>query len=183
MILAKKRITQDTWSQIKGKYVSGTDPIYRIAQHHDINKKSIERRAKKEGWVYGSESLNVAQAIEKATIETIIKEDTDKSVRLTEIFLKDATNLRNITMAIMGAMAEELKKSGGHIATAEANRLLSCQRVSEVANKTITNLYTSTRKALGMDREEEMKRTAPKLDPAEGMTEYQIEDKIAELQQ
>lgn len=181
IILAKKKVTQDTWSQIRGKYVAGSDPIYKIAQQHEINKKTIERRAKKENWIYGSKKINVSEAIESATIETLIQNGTDKSVILTETFLRDAANIRGVTMAIMGAMAKELKKCGGNIATAEANRLVTCQKVSEVASKTISNLYTSTRKALGMDREEELKKTLIKVDITDGLTHEEVKAKIKEL--
>lgn len=166
--MAKKQINDDTWSQVKGKYVAGSDPIYKIAQQHDINKRTIERRAKKEGWVFGSVANNVAEAIEKATIETIVKNDTDKAVKLTETFLRDSSNIRAITMAIMDAMAKTLKEKKGFITSAEANRLLACQKVGEVAGKTITNIYTSVRKALGMDKGTEIGAIIIKTDKDDG---------------
>lgn len=158
--MAKKNIDTGLWSIIKAKYVSGSLPIYKIAQAHDIHKKTIERRAKKEGWIYGNVSNNVAIEVDRATIETIIKDDTDKAVKITETFIKDASNIRGITMAIMAAMATELKKTGGNISTAEANRLISCQKVSEIASKTIAKLYGGTRLALGMDKEERANDTS-----------------------
>jgi len=135
--------------------------------------------------------INVAEAIQAATLETIIKTDTDKSVRLTEIFLKDASNVRGITMAIVKSMADELKKSGGNIATAEANRLYQCQKVGEVASKTISNLYAATRKALGMDREDDIEKARkikgaekqPVVDPTEGLEESQIDEQINKLEE
>lgn len=179
--MAKKIINADTWAQIKGKYVAGKTTIGKIAQVHDISRKSIERKAKKEGWKYGSMSDEVSKAIESATIETIVKDDTDKAVKLTEIFLKDASNIRGITMAIMDAMAKELRKSGGNIPSAEANRLTSCQKVSEIASKTITTLFTNTRKALGMDKDDDVDRARRiKYGETDSSVSNKLQDRIKE---
>lgn len=189
--MAKKQISKDTWSQIKGKYVAGSDPIYKIAQQHDINKKTIERRAKKEGWIYGSVSNNVAKAIENATIDTIIKNDTDRAVKMTEMFLKDSLNIRAVTMALMDAMAKTLKEQKGNITSAEANRLLTCQKVAKTAGETITNIYSSVRKALGVDRDDDIEKARrikkaedPNeiIDPTEGMTEEEIDEQLKKFE-
>lgn len=188
--MAKKQINDDIWSQIKGKYVAGQEPIYKIAQHYEINKKTIERRAKKENWIFGSVANNVARAIENATIETLIKVDTDKAVRLTNQFLKDSKNIRAITMVLMDSMAEELQGEHGAITASEATRLLTCQKVSEVASKTIEKLYTATRRALGMDKDEDIRKAKEiqsndkvqeVVDPLAGKTIREIEHEIAKL--
>ena len=41
--------------------------------------------------------------------------------------------------------------------------------------------YNGKRKMLGMDREEELKRLAPRVDPTEGLTEAEIDAKLADI--
>ena len=188
--MAKKNISDDLWAIIKGKYVSGSLPIYKIAQVHDIHKKTIERRAKKEKWIYGAVSNNVSKEVEKATIETIVKGDIDKAVKITETFIKDSSNIRGVTMAIMKAMSDELMESGGNMSTAEANRLIACQKVSEIASKTIAKLYDETRKALGMDKDEDIRKAREiqandkaqeVLDPLAGKTLSEVKEELEKL--
>lgn len=185
----RKFIDKDTWSQIKGKYVAGKDTISKIADDHSISRKSIQRKAQKDGWVYGSSKDEVSKAIENATIETIIGTGLDKAVKITERFIKDSENVRNVTMAILSGMVKELQKSGGNIKADEANRLLSCQRVAKTTMETITGNYNAVRKALGMDKDEDIRKAKEikatentlVIDPLEGKTLDEAKEELRKL--
>ncbi len=186
----RRTITKDDWSQIKGKYVSGKKTVTQIAEEHKISRKSIQRKAKKEGWEYGSSKDEVAKAIQAATIETITREDTDRAVNFTDKFLNDSEKVRNLTMAIVDGMQNALANHGGNIPADEANRLLSCQRANEVSMRTVTGIYAGQRKALGLDAEQDIEK-ARKIkqadkhenpDPCVDETEESVDKKLKELE-
>jgi hypothetical protein len=148
-----RKISDQTWATVKAEYATGKDTIGRIAHKNGISRKSIERRAKKEAWKYGVLSDEVAKAVENATIKTIIDNDIDIAVKVTIKYLEDAEEIRVLTMAILEGLQEELKKSGGAVSRAEAERILFCQRVNETTSKTINNVFTGAMKAMGLYKE------------------------------
>lgn len=125
-----------------------------ICKKHRISRPTLRKHAKDGKWLYQKTFKEVSKEVEKRVIEKLLSDNTDIAVSVTDNFLKDSANIRAVTMAIMDAMATDLLDKNGKITTQEANRLIALQKVSEIANKTISNLYNTTRKALGMDQDE-----------------------------
>ena len=185
----RSKISDRTWSEVKAAYYVGKEPIGTIATKHNISRKSIERRAKADSWKYGVLSDEVAKEVERATIETIIEKDVDIASRVTKQFIQDSQNLRVVTIAIQTGMVKELKKSGGAVSRAEAERIYFSQRVNETTYRIIKDIYYGMRKALGIEIDAEVKKqhlleqpASSVIDPTEGMSNEDVDEKLKEME-
>jgi hypothetical protein len=147
----KKKISDKTWIKVKTHYVLGRDTIGKIAEDHEISRKSLERKAKKEGWEYGKLSDEVSKEAEDKLIAEIKANDADIVVKHATQFIGDAKKIRNITVATLRLLEKETKK--GKLSKAEIEKILIVQRVAQTTAKTIVDLYMAVRKSLGMDKE------------------------------
>ncbi len=165
---------------LKIEYELGKLSKTAICKLHKISRPTLRKHAKASKWIYQQSFQKVSEEVEKRTIERLVEKNTDIVGETTERFIKDVSKIRSVTASLMDAMAKDLKKNDGNITAAEANRLLTCQKVNKVAGETITNIYNTVRKALGMDRDEDVKKALaikhgdrPEDDPTSS-----IEDRI-----
>lgn len=144
----KKIISATTWAKIKAHYVVGRDTIGKIAENHEVSRKSIERKANKEGWTYGKLSDDVAKEVEESQIAKIKKNDCDIISKIARQFIGDAKKIRNITIATLKELEGKKKLN-----RAALSRILATQKINNYSAKTIIDLYMAVRKSLGMDKE------------------------------
>ena len=144
-----RKISDKTWIKVKVAYVLGRDTIGKISDDHGISRKSLERKAKKEGWEYGKLSDEVAKEVEASQIAKIKQNDCDIVVKIATQFIGDAKKIRALTIAT-------LKEFGGKkkLKKADLSRILTTQRINHESAKIIVDLYMAVRKSLGMDRPE-----------------------------
>ena len=143
-----RKISDKTWIKVKVAYVLGRDTIGKIADDHDISRKSLERKAKKEGWEYGKLSDEVAKEVEASQIAKIKQNDCDIVTKIATQFIGDAKKIRALTIAT-------LKEFGGKkkLKKADLSRILTTQRINHESAKIIVDLYMAVRKSLGMDKD------------------------------
>jgi len=148
MTIDKKRLIK-----IKVDFESGKLSKTSICKKNKITRPTLRKHAREGEWIYQKNFQKISKIVENRVIEKMVEENTDILGTETEKYLHDSKNIRGVAMSLLNSMAKMLIETKGHLSAAEANRLLSCQRVAETTMKTITGLYNATRKAFGLDEQ------------------------------
>lgn len=103
-------INKETWKKIKAEYEAGfftEDVIFsKLGQNNNVDRSTISKKAKKEGWIYGKNSHIVNLDI--SAIREISQSNVEKS-HLSREELKAIEDLKQIELIKQGLKPKEIK--------------------------------------------------------------------------
>ena len=171
-------------AKIQVDYTAGKLSKTGIAQKHRISRNTLAKYARDNDWKYGRDAQKLSDIIEEKTYERLIKDEVDRATKITDNFLGDIERYRKLALIPSSELAEaynDAKLKGTKISQKEFSRIYQLTKVLKTAIEALNIGYAGSRKALGMDREEEKRKRLPKHDPVEGMTEDEIDSRLEEM--
>jgi hypothetical protein len=176
MALSEKQILK-----IKVEFEAGKLSRSAIGKRYKVSQPTIRKLAEQGNWAYGKNFKKVSEAVELKSIEKLIGKEVDKTTKINDDLLANITFVENIAKAYLHELAMN-KKNKEKQTKEDADRIFSFLKPLKIASETFNMNYSNKRKAFGMDREDELKRSAPYVDPTEGLTESDIDAKLADFQ-
>lgn len=185
-------IQEKSLLKIKVDYEVGKLSKVNICKKHSISRPTLVKLAKEHRWSYQKNLREVNEIIEEKTISKLIEVETDRNVKITDQFLTDIDRYRQLTMFPVGEVARAIKDAGpkGKVTKEEYDRIFAGSKVNKINLEALNIAYSGARKALGMDRDEDIRKakaiklnenTQEVLDPLENMTEEEIDKEIDKL--
>ena len=169
---------------MKVDYEAGLLTKSDIALKHGINRQTIYKIAADNKWEYGKNRTEIDKATENQSLEKIINKQIDIATQISNRFLSDMDKYRQLGLMPAAELAtayNDAKKNKTKVPKEEFSRIWESTKVIKTAIEGLKLGYDGCRKALGMDKEDELKATI-KIDPCDGMTPEQVDQKIKELQ-
>ena len=173
-------------AKLRVEYTAGKLSRSKIAQKNRISRNTLAKYARKENSNYGQDSVKLSDIIEQKTFERLINDEVDRATLITNKFLEDIERYRKLAMIPSSELAKaynEAKSSGIKVQKKEFTRIYESTKAIKNAIEALNSGYLGVRKALGMDREEEIKKRQTKPDPTQGMTENEIDEKLEEYEE
>lgn len=184
--------------KIKADYTAGELSRSKIAQNHRISRNTLAKHAKEGKWGFGKNAQELSKLITEKTYEKLVENAVDRATKITNQFLGDIDTYRQLAMVPASELIESLgraKKESTEekpvkVSKEEFSRIWESTKAIKSAVETLKLGYEGARKALGMDREDDIEKARkikgaekqPILDPTEGMDETQIDEQIKALE-
>ncbi len=156
----------------------------------------MRKYEKEKGWIYGENEQELSSLIKNKTYEKLIEDNVDLAAQITTNFLGDIEKYRALYLmpakelltAYNDAQKDSTPAKRVVVKKDEFSRIWESTKAIKTAIEGLNALYASQRKALGMDREDDIEKArkikhADKLtppDPTENLTEEEIDKQIAE---
>ncbi len=164
-----------------------------ICKKHGVSRPTLRKQAAKGKWLYQKSFQRVSDEVEKRTIERLIEDQVDKATILTDQFLEDTSKYMQLAMMPASELARaynHVKEHGGKVTKEEFSRIWESTKAIKNALEMLNVGYAGTRKALGMDKDEEIRKAKEikqseqikeVTDPLEGKTIEEVKTEIEKL--
>ena len=189
MALSEKKILK-----IKVAFEAGKLSRAAIGKEYRVSQPTIRLLAKEREWEYKKNFIEFSEEIEQKTIESLIEKEVDKTTKITAQFLSDLDIFRRLCMRSATDIVNAYNKltdgeKKGKVLKEEFDRIFAGSKVSKINMEALNIGYSGARKALGMDREDDIEKARkikgaekqPVVDPTEGIDEETIDKQIKEL--
>ena len=175
MALSEKKI-----AQVKVSFEAGKLSRAAIGKKHKISQPTLKKLADERGWEYKKNFIEISDHVSQKSLERLIEQEIDIATKTNENFQKNIAYIEGVAMAYMVELGKA-KSGKDKQSKEEADRIFSFLKSCKISSEIMNMNYNGKRKMLGMDREEELKRLAPRVDPTEGLTEAEIDAKLADI--
>jgi len=138
-------------ARIKADYEVGVTSKSIIASKHRINRTTLLRVAKREGWKYQKCIKNASKSITQNATKKIVELETNKLIDCTLRHLRETGNLRVLSDLAVKRISKAAKDTKNNISKMEADTVLTIQRFIETNAKTLSIIYKDERLAMGLD--------------------------------
>lgn len=161
-----------------------------ICKKHRVSRPTLRKHATENGWVYQKTFQEVSKEVEKRTIAKLVEENADIVTQATEKFLSDSAYIRDFVMDLIKRVQKELDENSYKTKDVDLSGFTSLQKMGETLSKTIISLYSTERKALGLDIDDDIEKAKrikgndkqQAVDPLDGMTEEDIDKQLKEYE-
>ena len=165
-----------------------------IATKYKISRQTLYKLITSEGWEYGKNRTQIDRATESKSLDNIINKQVDLATRISSQFLEDIDKYRQLSMMPASELITsftEAKNTKIKVKKEEFSRIWEGAKAIKTAIEALRLGYDGARKALGMDKDEEIEKARrikktedpqDKTDVTENMTLDEVEAKIKELQ-
>ncbi len=186
--------------KIKVDFEAGILTKSKIASKHKINRLTLYNLADKHEWQYGKNEQKINKITETKSLEVLIEKQVDRAAGTTDLFLSDIKAIRGIALAIAKEWSDSRKAGRIRIVDGkeekidgmskdEADRIFAQTKIAKITMETLNIGYTAARKALGMDRDDDVEKARrikteekqPLSNPTEGMTREEVQEEIKKL--
>lgn len=185
-------------AKIKVDYQVGKLSRLKIAQKYGISRNTLSKHAKAKKWKYAISEQELSKIVENRTYEKLITDSVDRATEITNNFLGDIEKYRKLAIIPASELAsayndaeERSEKENKRIRVPkdEFSRIWESTKAIKAAIETLKIGYEGARKALGMDRDDDVEK-ARKIkgaeresisDPTEGMTREEVQARIKEI--
>lgn len=172
--------------KLKVDYQSGKLNRSKIAQKHRISRTTLVKHAKKEGWEFGKSEQELYKEIEEKVYKKLVDIEVDRATETTNNYLKDFNLQRQFLTATSAALTTLIRDKKNKLTKEDAELILARARVHKMLMEGYNIGYMAVRKALGMDREDDINKALkikdaerqPITDPTEGMTEEDVDKQL-----
>lgn len=178
-------LTKTQIEKLKFDYCTGKLSQRKIAEKHGISRNTLIKYAKEGKWKYGENAAELNQKIKEKIFDQFVEDEVSKAVKITNDYLEDIEKYRKLALIPANELAKaynKAEKEGSKVSKKEFSRIYESAKPIKMAIEALNLGYNGARKALGMDREEEIKKRQTKPDPTEGMTLDDVREAIKKLE-
>lgn len=154
MALSAKKI-----GKIQADYEVGIDSLEAVAKKHKTAKSTVIKLAKRLGWNRGKSYQKATKKATKKATAKIIEAKGDKLYNYTSEYIDNVEYVNKAHQANLGAYFKDLKNAEGKLSKADADKYKTFQQFFKLAAETIKINFEGIRLAMGLDKEQEEKRT------------------------
>jgi hypothetical protein len=190
-------LTEIDLAKIKVDFESGKLSKSKVAQKHSISRNTLDKYSKSLGWIYATNEQELSKKIELLNFEILLNDEVDRATKKTNNFLGDIESYRRLAMIPASELAkayneaekESTEEKTVKVSKDEFSRIWESTKVIKTAIEGLKIGYDGARKALGMDKDEDIRKAkalkegeheAP-TDPLAGKTIEEIEAEIKKL--
>lgn len=180
-------------AKIKVDFESGKLSKRKVAQKHSISRNTLDKHAKAKDWIYATNEPELSQKIERLTLDKLIKDEVDRATKITNNFLGNVERYNELAMMPASELIKaytDARNKNKQVSKNEFSRIWESAKAIKTAIEGLKIGYDSQRKALGMDRDEDIRKakaiklnenTQEVIDPLANMTEEEIDKEINKL--
>jgi hypothetical protein len=159
-------------SAIKAAFELGLESKTSIAASHHINRATLHKMARREGWEYGRSNKKATDLITKKVTAKIVANETQKLITYTEEYLFDLGKNRQLHRVVSDNMIDEISKANGQLSKTDGDKFRSIFQAVEISTKILDLMYRGKRLAMGLKSEDAI--TVNTFDPEQILRERGI---------
>jgi len=167
--------------KIKADYESGKFTTRVIAKKWGMSLATLNKFAKKGGWIQGKNKSKINQKVNQKATEQIIEKETMRLVDYTTKHIKQLDVIRRLTNNALGAVARtvnEARNEGRDIAREDSEGWFHMQKLCKISAETLSIAYRDERAAMGLDKEENAPLVQVQVTEADAIFVKNIFDEI-----
>ena len=140
------------------EYESGKLNKSKLAHKWKISRTTLDKHAKKEGWIFGKNEQELDKKIELSTTSKMIEKSSNILVDINDSYISNTRNIEELTKGVLSKLYKKMAKKDkkgdqADLSKADVEALLSAQRLLKESASTFSLLFNDKRKALGLDKE------------------------------
>ena len=130
-----------------------------IATKYKISRQSLYKLIASEGWDYGKNRTQIDKATENQSLNKIINKQVDLATKISSQFLEDIDKYRQLSLMPAAELANsytKAKKGKNKVKKEEFSRIWESAKAIKTAIEALRLGYDGARKALGMDKDDDI---------------------------
>lgn len=174
-------LSEEKLQAIQIVYELGKVSKTQICKDHRISRPTLRKHAKEGEWIYQKSFQEVAKEVRARVTEKMIERSSEEIVKATEIFLDNSSNVRDFVMLVADKLKEKIKNDDWDFKEIDLKSFFDLQKFNEISSKTLTGLYSTDRKALGLDKDDDIDRARRiKYGETDGTGSNKLQERIKE---